>query len=109
MPLFNRTDWRLFRFAALIAIPLEAGALWVLSTLPLDFEPPVRPGTFVLWSGVVAEIIHFPSLSLLQTGLTNSPFLLQVIFFLTGYADLLLLFSLVLLLYRGIKKLTSRH
>lgn len=103
--MFRPTDWRLLRVVAIAAIPAEILSIRLLSTLPLDFEPSVKPSLLRLWVGLATEVIHLPAFPLLQTPLINHKILLRGIFFLTGYIDLLLLFGLILLLNRAIRKL----
>ena len=74
----------------------------MLSTLPLDSEPAVKPSNFAVCAGIVTEIIHLPAFWLLRTPLTSNKVLLRLGFFLTGYVDLVLLFALGLLVHRVI-------
>lgn len=104
---FTKTDWRVLRVAIIAAIPLELMSMRILTTTPLDVEPPVKAGAVRLWAGMATVALHFPAFPILQTRLTNFATLIRVIFFTTGYVDILLLCLAILLVHRLLRKLVA--
>lgn len=102
--ILTRTDWRLLRTALVAAIPVEVGGVWWLYRILLfDTEPATKPGYVQLWGGIATVIVHYPALRLLASPISNHWMLTRSVLFVVGYIDLILLFIMALLLYRGIK------
>ena len=78
------------------ALPLEFLLLRLLGTVPIDIEPSVPQSVLVQLGGLIAVILHYPGF-LIWSGGFNLP---RTVWFLIGYADLLILWFLAIGLRR---------
>lgn len=104
----QKKQWNVLKPAAILAIPVEIVASVVLSSLPLDIEPTVKPNGPTLWAGLVTEIIHFPAFPVLETRLVAYPMLIRLLFFIVGYVDLVIMYAAGVSLCRLVVKLVKR-
>ena len=97
----TRVDWRVLKIAMIFLILVETAALRVLETIPFDVEPIRRPTAFENWRGLVVVILHYPAIFHGDTPWVRS------LLFLNGYANMLALLVVVLILHRAAKDFIS--
>ncbi len=104
--IFKRTGLQRFvKVAILVALPLEVAALWLLDkTRELGVLNGIWLNAFVLLGILVADGIHYPAFKLLpSTALFDHGVMSQVVLFLIGYVDFILMFILLFPFYRAIQ------
>lgn len=96
--LFTEANWRLTKFALMLALPVESAELWVLSNIPLGPGTPEQTGI----KHCVDEVVLFLHLPVFELPLLNNAggSTVWCLAFLFGYMELLLVFALIIFVSR---------
>ena len=106
--LFAKISRRRLGIILIAAAVFEAFALHLFRKIPFDVEPLIPPGHLERWAQAGVIIMHLPALPILLTPLTNYRPLVEIIVFLIGYVDTLLITFAVVVAYRVLRRVAAR-